>query len=839
MNPKSMREAGRFAQKRLRTKVSLLAPMLLLGVITAGSSRAAAPGTGTTQGIIDIEALERPARAKQWVGKTGHDLVPESDGKCLWTFKDGVLTASPLWDSMITRTLYRDFQMHVEFNVNHAPNVDPEKNGNSGIYIQQRYEIQILNSYGVSEADYKPSYCGSLYRMKKPDKLVNKPAGQWQSFDMVFRAARFDGDKKVENARITVYQNQQLIHDDVSMPRQTGAGQKEGPEARPIKLQGHHNEVQFRNVWVETLRLDTKPGEKAMPAQAGMSPYATLRLANAFSDHMILQRDKPIRIWGFARPGQVVTVAFAGQKKNTRTGNSGTWSLHLEPLGASVIGQNMVVRSGQDALTLGDVLVGDIWVLGGQSNMEASLKNIQDGELEILSANHPLIRLLTVPLNAHPKPQDDFSRLNEYNAWSRVTERKGEWSVCTPETVPLFSAVGYVFGRRLHGVTGVPIGLVDTSWGGTTVEAWISRKTLAAIDGASPLLASWDKRIEAYSAEQSLADLERRWTARAETQRKQGREIPPKPTAPNPSPAFDRNNPGAAYNAILAPMAGMAVKGAVFYQGINNAVGGARPALYAKTFAAMIPEWQQVFRDAKLPFGICQMVSWGFPPEIDRTEELMASPAPFIRESQLQAHLTRPETGFVVAYDLGHIQMHSPFKVPLGERLARWALATQYGKTLTYKTPLYQSMHRQDAALVCEFDTSIHPRHGGRAKILGFAIAGEDRHFYPALAKMVKDNAVRVSSVHVPAPVAVRYAWATHPFGTLVGAGSNGLPAAPFRTDDWAWPDAPFAERGSPEDQSHRAWQKSQQIQAAAWAKERREKEARRVLGQATTSTSR
>jgi len=193
------------------------------------------------------------------IGPAGYDLIPESDTPCRWTFSDGVLTASPVWDSVITRDSYRDFRMHVEFNVNDAPNPDREKNGNSGVYIQQRYEIQILNSYGVSEADYKPSDCGSLYRMKKPDKLANKPAGQWQTFDIAFRAARFDGDHKVEDARITVYQNGQLIHDDVSLKRQTGAGHREGPEPRPIKLQGHHNPVKFRNVWIQELDLDNPP----------------------------------------------------------------------------------------------------------------------------------------------------------------------------------------------------------------------------------------------------------------------------------------------------------------------------------------------------------------------------------------------------------------------------------------------------------------------------------------------------------------------------------------------------------------------------------------------------
>jgi hypothetical protein len=240
-------------------EINRVCTVVLMGLLVALSpafGEPAASEAGSTRGLIDIAEQKPPKGARQLVGKAGYDLVPESEVKCLWTFKDGVLTASPTWDSVVTRDSYKDFRMHVEFNVNDAPNADPEKNGNSGVYIQQRYEIQILNSYGVSEADYKPSYCGSLYRMKKPDKLVNRPAGQWQSFDIAFRAARFDGNKKIENARVTVYQNGQLIHDDVSIRRQTGAGKKEGPDPRPIKLQGHHNQVRFRHVWIKALTLD-------------------------------------------------------------------------------------------------------------------------------------------------------------------------------------------------------------------------------------------------------------------------------------------------------------------------------------------------------------------------------------------------------------------------------------------------------------------------------------------------------------------------------------------------------------------------------------------------------
>ena len=220
---------------------------------------------GSTKGIIDTSVTDCPEGGTQLVGETGHEMIPEGDPfqepgdldrPSKWTFADGVLTASPGWDSVITKKPYRDFRMHLEFNVNDVKDAtNPEKNGNSGVYIQQRYEIQILNSFGFSEEDYKDSFAGSLYRLKKPDQLVSRKAGEWQSYDIAFRAARFEGDKKVENARITVYHNGVLIHDDFSIPRKTGVGKKEGPEPRPIKLQGHNNPVKFRNVWIVELDL--------------------------------------------------------------------------------------------------------------------------------------------------------------------------------------------------------------------------------------------------------------------------------------------------------------------------------------------------------------------------------------------------------------------------------------------------------------------------------------------------------------------------------------------------------------------------------------------------------
>jgi len=231
----------------------------LLGLFSAAAA--------TTRGVIDVANPARPADAVTLVGPQGHDLIPEETGKeTKWVFADGVLTASPVWDSLVTKEAYRDFQLHVEFNVNKAENPkDAEADGNSGIYIQKRYELQIHNSFGIPEKDYTPSFGGSIYKLKKPDRLVNKPHGEWQTYEIVFRSARFDGEKKTEDARITVYQNGILIHDDFAIPRKTGAGAAEGPEPGPIKFQGHHNPVKFRNVWIRKLDLEAaaKPAAKA------------------------------------------------------------------------------------------------------------------------------------------------------------------------------------------------------------------------------------------------------------------------------------------------------------------------------------------------------------------------------------------------------------------------------------------------------------------------------------------------------------------------------------------------------------------------------------------------
>ncbi|MEM1448675.1 MAG: family 16 glycoside hydrolase [Planctomycetota bacterium] len=258
------------------------------------------PAPGVEDELLDFSAP--PASAVQLIGEDGHVLVPEGDGESRWTFADGVLTASPVWDSVLTPEPYADFRMHLEFAVNASDDENREKRGNSGLYVQQRYEVQILDSYGVPHEELQAWECGSLYRLEVPDQLACRPAERWQSYDVVFRAARFEGDRKVENARITVFHNDRLIHDDVALSRKTGAGKQEGPEPMPIKLQGHHNPVRFRNAWIEALELEAMPAvpaddprrvQKALPR-----PGTTLRVegytAFVIEPPLAARRDGPM-----------------------------------------------------------------------------------------------------------------------------------------------------------------------------------------------------------------------------------------------------------------------------------------------------------------------------------------------------------------------------------------------------------------------------------------------------------------------------------------------------------------------------------------------------------------
>jgi len=531
---------------------------------------------------------------------------------------------------------------------------------------------------------------------------------------------------------------------------------------------------------------------------------AEVRVHHVFDNHMVLQRAEPVRVWGWADPGEQVTVEFGGQKKTTTAGDEGNWAVELDPLEPSSEPRTLAVSGPANRVAFEDVLVGDVWLLGGQSNMEDPIAGVYHGDVEVASANLPGVRLLTIPVCAHPKAQTDFPRIDEYNAWTGQTERKGYWMVCSPETVKRFSAIGYIFGRRLHLAGGVPIGLIDASVGGTTVEAWGSRETLAAIPEAIPLLKDWDERIQAFDPQQDLKDRIARWEKDTERRKAEGRQPAPKPDDLRPGPAFDRNNPGASYNGMIVPLAGFSVKGAIFNQGYNNALGDARPRLYAKTFQAMIGDWRRTFGDQQMPFGIVELTAGGEPQTLENFELRMIDAAPFIREAQFRAYRELEGVGFACAYDQQVPWYHPHKKVLLGERIARWALATQYGLPIGWQPAVCEAAEVQGDAIVVSFDRPVRTDDGRPFE--GFAIAGADQRFCPAEATYLvvgKDDRGRdredrtklvVRSVLVPEPVALRYAWARNPLGNMVNDQHHErvLPVPSFRTDHWDWPEAGF-----------------------------------------------
>ena len=568
-----------------------------------------------------------------------------------------------------------------------------------------------------------------------------------------------------------------------------------------------------------------------------------LNVPKIFGDNMVIQRDRPIHVWGTAKSGENVQVQLGPRDLTVRAGDDGKWSLELEALPVSTQAKSLRVRSAGETVEYDGIVVGDVWVLGGQSNMEDVLEDIYHGDTEVASANFPLIRLMTIPALARPEPQADIERINEYNSWTRRYEMKGAWAQCTPKAVHRFSAIGYVFGRRLHMVSGVPIGLVDASVGGTTVEGWTSRAKLATIPACKGLTDEWDEKIDAYDAEASLQERIERWKKDTERRKERGEDPRPKPTEPAPDPANDRNNPGASYNAMIAPWAGFNVRGAIFNQGYNNALGNARPRLYAQTFKAMIEDWRAAFRDDAMPFGIVGLTPGGRPQTLESFEERMVDAAPFIREGQHKAALELGGVCFMPAYDQQVPWYHPHKKFELGERIARWALSTQYDQRQIGWKPVELVEHEvQGDRVVLRFDRAVRV-HDGRP-FAGFAIAGEDRHFVPALVDFVvvgkdqhgrprhDEKQLEVRSPLVPQPIAVRYAWARNPLGNAVNSQHHEriIPIPSFRTDDWDWPEAPFKAAGGDAENTHRRAIHELREAAKAGAAKRRVLEAKRVL---------
>jgi sialate O-acetylesterase len=439
---------------------------------------------------------------------------------------------------------------------------------------------------------------------------------------------------------------------------------------------------------------------------------------------MVLQRDLPIKLWGKADNGEAVSVTLNGQTVKTKAGRDGVWRVQLKamPYGGPY---GMTIK-GKNTITLRNILIGDIWVCSGQSNMEWTVARSNNAETEIANADYPEIRLLSINKKMSNVP------LQEANT-------KG-WAVCSPQTVGNFSAVGYFLGRELHRQLDIPIGLVNASWGGTNIETWTS----------IPMM---------------------------QTQSEYAQKMDMLPSMDMSTVKDPNVYPSLLYNAMIAPLTYFPVKGAIWYQGENNAMQAYK---YRTSFPNMITDWRNAWNQGDFPFYFVQLSSFETAP-INHTEYSWAE----LREAQ---HLTLrfPNTGEAVTIDIGEANdIHPRNKQDVGLRLALNALAKTYGKNIEFSGPEYKAMKTDGNKIILTF---THADGGLIAKgrygyLYGFSIAGDDRKFVWAKAH-VEGNTVVVYSNEVNRPVAVRYAWLNNPEDANL-YNSDGLPASPFRTDDW------------------------------------------------------
>lgn len=563
---------------------------------------------------------------------------------------------------------------------------------------------------------------------------------------------------------------------------------------------------------------------------------AQVRPAHIFDDNMVLQRDKPVRIWGWAAPEERVKVEFAGKVRSATANLQGEWSVHFDPMSANDQPQTMRISGTKSSVQFSDILIGDVWVLGGQSNMEFDLARIFHGDAEVLSANFPGIRLMTIPSSADQSPKKDFERINEYDGWLDRYDKKGSWFVCSPSTVSTFSGLGYIFGRRVHLASRIPVGLIDLSLGGTTLEAWLSPATLAQMDENAQLLKLWNDKAAAFDPVEDLKAKIRNWEKNRALRKEQGLDPMPKPAERSANPALDRNFPGSSYTGMVAVIAGLAVKGIVFHQGYNNALRDSRPKLYALNFKALIRDWRNTFNDQNLPFGIIELSAGGEPQTPENYELRMVDPASSIREGQFKAFLEAPHTGFACTYDQQVNWYHPQKKAEAGERMARWALKTQYGFDLAWEPAICVGVDRLKDRIIVSFDREV--KSSDDRPLDGFAIAGNNRHFFPAKADWLKiaddqgkpvydKKKIEVWNSLVAEPVEVRYAWARNPLGNLVNSDARIIPVPPFRTDHWDYPEAPYSLEKIEE---HSKMIRAMQQQAQEMARSRMIEEAKQVL---------
>ncbi len=490
---------------------------------------------------------------------------------------------------------------------------------------------------------------------------------------------------------------------------------------------------------------------------------ADVRLPAVLSDHMVLQRGVPVPIWGWADAGEKVTVKLAGQTKAATADAQGNWALKLDALEAG--GPHAMTVEGGNQLTVSDVLVGEAWLCSGQSNMAMAVGGVDNALREIAEADYPQIR---------------HFRVARASAKAPATDCKGAWAVCSPKTVRGFTATGYFFGRALHKHLGAPVGLINSSVGGTPIENWTP--TSALDDPAlKKALDAWSASQKAASAEagKALAAQLEQWKEAAAKAKAAGKKPPRRPR--DPSAGVGIQAFGGLYNAMIAPLRPYAIRGALWYQGERNCRAGTT-WLYRKLLPALIASWRKAWGQGDFPFLYVQLPNWrGHHADIHDDWAVM-------RESMSKV-LAVPNTGMAVTIDVGDsANIHPKNKQAVGARLALAARAVAYGETLAHSGPLYESMTAAGGKLRLRFTHVGDGLVAKGGKLTGFTIAGADRKFVPAEA-VIEGETVVVTTPGATEPVAVRYAWANDPTCNLYN--KAGLPASPFRTDTWPVPGQP------------------------------------------------
>lgn len=544
------------------------------------------------------------------------------------------------------------------------------------------------------------------------------------------------------------------------------------------------------------------------------SAEAAVRVPAIFGENMVLQQGTPVPMWGWADAGEQVQVVFLGKSFTTKANERGEWHLKL---GKYLVGgpYQMQIKGSKNELSFKNILIGDVWVASGQSNMEFGIKNERNGTEAVANAHDSLIHLFTVPIAVAMEPMPDIDP-------AKMSKLEGKWIVCTPENLVYehspwsgFSAIGYYFALQMRQTTHGPIGIIGVYKGGTPAQTWISLnglrddpqlsryhgKHLDYVDSLAINTTAYPQKMALYKTAREQWDNDygkdynaafKQWQADAEHSKAIGTPIPmrPKPLKPAPPlpipPDGGFNGPGNLYNAMLNPVIHYGIKGVIWYQGENNGDQLTDAVFYKVLFPAMIKNWRHEWHQGNFPFIFVQLANFRDPAKTPSEGNW-----PWVREGQLNA-LEISNTGMAVITDLGEgDNIHPTNKKDVAARLSLIARSLVYHEKIISSGPRYKCMKIEGNKIILTFDemcplmtgNGLAPSGANVSELKGFGIAGADHQFYWAKAKLV-DNTIIIYSDEVTNPLAVRYNWADNPAGNLYN--QAGLPASPFRTDDWA-----------------------------------------------------